>query len=97
VVKNPVQGIVRDEASHFIEKLADRHFLTGKPDHPCVSPIDGQCRADGRDEEVSASNTLIPEKVEALLGDILEFLPHVIPQAIASVFGAFAANQEDGR
>lgn len=68
------EGVVGDEAAHFIEKLADRDFLARQLRHLLVPAEDGERRANGRDEEVGPTDALRPEEVEAFFGNLLEFL-----------------------
>ena len=76
-----LEGVVRDQAPHFVEELADRDLFAGQLRDPLVLAEDAQGRADGRDEEVGSTDALRPEEVEPLLGDLLEFLANVVPEA----------------
>ena len=64
-----VEGIARDQASHFVKKLSDRNLLSRELLDPLILAENAQGRSDSGNEEIRTTDALGPEEVKTLLGD----------------------------
>ena len=76
-----MDGIVRSNLADILQESVSADDVSFIVHHPLILAKDLNCRADGRNEEISAADAFLPEPFQFSIQVLFQLLLHVIVKA----------------